>query len=373
MCGGKKKMKICKKCIMPETRPRLTFDSNGVCAACEWHKIKKEEIDWKKRYDELKKLCDDIRGKQRYDCIVPVSGGKDSTYVADKIKNELGLNVLTVTITPPLETKLIQDNLNHFLEYGFNHIKITPNPKIAKAINKYGFVEQGRPLLSWTSCLNSVMFKMAVDFKVPLIMFGEEGETEYGGVKEMRYKPYYDAEYAVKIYTEGNSMTDFLDRFSERELEMWLYPSKEEILRSGLKVGHWSYFEDWDAYKHYEFARDNYGMKISEGRNTGTYTAYGQFDTPLYELHTYMMYLKFGFGRGLQDACIDIRNGRLTREEAVDIVKKYDGEYPQESIPLFLDYYELTKEQFDDVLDRHANKKLFKKENGIWKPQFSIE
>ena len=368
-----KKMKICKKCLMPETRPRLTFDSDGICAACEWHMIKKERLDWKERYSEIQELCDEIRGKQRYDCIVPVSGGKDSTYVADKMKNELNLNVLTVTITPPLETRLIQENMNNFLKYGFDNIKVTPNPKIAQEINKYGFIEQGRPLLSWTSCLNSVMFKMAVDYKVPLIMFGEEGETEYGGTKEMRYKPYYDAEFAINIYTEGNNMTDFLGKYTEREMSMWMYPTKDEVEQVGIKVGHWSYFEDWDAYTHYEFARDNYGMKCHEGNNVGTYTNYGQLDTPLYHLHTYMMYLKFGFGHGLQDACIDIRNGRLTRKEAIKLVNKYDGEYPEENIPMYLEYYELTKEQFDSVLDKHANKKLFRKENGIWKPQFSIK
>ena len=365
-------MKICKKCIMLDTRPRLTFDEGGTCAACEWHEIKKKDIDWNARYNELKELCDSIRGKQRYDCIVPASGGKDSTYVADKMKNEFGLNVLTVTITPPLETELIQNNMKNFLNHGYDNIKVTPNPLIAREINKFGFVEQGRPLLSWTSCLNSVMFRMAVDFNVPLIMFGEEGETEYGGSTEMRYVPYYDTDYAIKIYTEGNKPSDFVKGHSEREMSMWMFPSNEEIQRVGFKVGHWSYYENWDPYTHFEFARDHYEMQKSEERNTGTYTDFGQLDTPLYELHTYMMYLKFGFGRGLQDACIDIRNGRLTREEAVDIVNKYDGEYPERTIPVFLDYYGMSKEEFDKVLDRHANKDLFEKVDGIWRPKFKI-
>ena len=367
-------MKICKKCIMLDTRPRLRFDNNGVCAACEWSEIKKTQINWTERHKELENLCDQIRGKQQYDCIVPASGGKDSTYVADKMKNEFGLNVLTVTITPPLETELIQNNMKRFLEYGYDNIRVTPNPMIAREINKFGFIEQGRPMLSWTSCLNSVMFRMAVNFGVPLIMFGEEGETEYGGTTEMRYQPYYDTDYAIKIYTEGNNPRDFIKgQYSEREMAFWMFPSKEQIQKAGFKVGHWSYYENWDPYVHYEFARDHYGMQIHEGRNTGTYTDFGQLDTPLYELHTYMMYLKFGFGRGLQDACIDIRAGRLSRQEAVEIVNKYDGEYPEKSIPLFLDYYKMTKEEFDAVLDKHVNKKLFKKEEGIWRPRFTIE
>lgn len=366
-------MKICKKCIMLSTRPRLQFDNNGVCAACEWHDIKKKEINWDERMDELRRVCDEIRGKQKYDCIVPVSGGKDSTYVADKMKNELGLNVLTVTITPPLETDIIQKNMERFLEHGFDNIRVTPNPKIAREINKWGFINQGRPLLSWTSCLNSVMFSLAVDFKIPLIMFGEEGETEYGGTTELRYTPYYDADFAIKVYTYGNDPRDYVKTYSERELSMWLYPSKQAIKEADFKVAHWSYFENWDAYDHYIFARDYYDMEKADVRSTGTYTDFGQLDTPLYELHTYMMYLKFGFGRCLQDACIDIRGGRLSREEAINIVEQYDGEYPKKSLPIFLDYFEMNQEEFDSILDKHANKELLEKKNGIWVPKFKIQ
>lgn len=366
-------MKICKKCVMPDTRPRLTFNDEGICAACEWAEIKRTQIDWNARQKELHDLCDKIKGKQQYDCIVPASGGKDSTYVADKMKNEYGLNVLTVTITPPLETEIIQSNMKTFLDHGYDNVKVTPNPKIAREINKYGFVEQGRPLLSWTSCLNSVMFRMASDYKVPLIMFGEEGETEYGGSTELRYTPYYDIDFAIDIYTYGNDPHDYIKNHSERELYLWLYPSEEELRKANFKVAHWSYYENWDSYNHYTFAKDNYQMKVNKERNTGTYTSFGQLDTPLYKLHTYMMYLKFGFGRCLQDACIDIRGGRITRDQAVDLVKKYDGEYIGGDIPVFLDYYKMTRDEFDAVLDRHVNRELFEKKDGIWTPKFIIE
>lgn len=366
-------MEICTKCVMPNTRPRLSFNKNGVCAACEWAEIKKTQIDWNARTAELHNLCDSIRGNQRYDCIVPASGGKDSTYVADKMKNEFGLNILTVTITPPLETEIIQINMTNFLKYGYNNIKVTPNPKIAKEINRFGLTEQGRPMLSWTSCLNSIMFRMALDYKVPLIMFGEEGETEYGGSTELRYTPYYDIDFAIEVYTYGNDPQKYMNNYNERELSLWLYPSKEELKKADFKVAHWSYYENWDPYRHFIFARDNYGMMANENRNTGTYTNFGQLDTPLYELHTYMMYLKFGFGRCLQDACIDIRTGRITRDEAVALVNKYDGEYIQKSIPVFLEYYGMTREEFSSVLDRHANKELFEKKNGVWMPKFIIK
>lgn len=366
-------MKICRKCLMPDTRPRIEFDSNGVCSACEWDKIKKTEINWEERRKELEDLCNSIRGKHKYDCLVPVSGGKDSTYVANEMKNKYNLKVLTVTITPPLETKLIQDNLSNFLSFGFDNVKVTPNPKIAKEINKFGFIEQGRPLLSWTSCLNSVLFNLATIFDVPLIMFGEEGETEYGGLKEMRNQPYYDSDYAIKIYCEGNNPDELLSKYSKEETYFWRYPSKKDITNLNLKVSHYSYFEDWDPYAHFVLARDKYGMKTNIDSNVGTYTNYAQLDTPLYELHTYLMYLKFGFGRCLQDACIDIRKGRISREEALSLCKQYDGNYPKDNEKVFLEYFDMSKEEFEKVLDKHVNKKLFSKVNGEWLPKFELK
>ena len=262
--------------------------------------------------------------------------------------------------------------MKNFLSYGYDNLKVTPNPKIAQCINKYGLIEQGRPLLSWTSCLNSVMFRLAATMKVPLVMFGEEGEAEYGGSTKLRYTPYYDIQDAIDLYTYGNDPTQYTKEFDPRELTLWQYPSKEELSSFSFKVSHWSYFENWDPYTHYTFARDNYGMKSNASRSKGTYTDFGQLDTPLYPLHTYFMYLKFGFGRCLQDACIDIRGGRITREEALEVVRKYDGEFIGDLIPTYLDYYKLNREAFDAVLDRHANKDLFEKNNGIWKPKFII-
>lgn len=364
-------MKICKNCLMPETRPRIKFTSDQICSACEWAEIKKQ-IDWESRRNEFRKLCDEIRGKSQWDCIVPVSGGKDSTYVADKMKNEYGLNVLTVTITPPLETNIIQNNLEKFLKKGFDNIKVTPNPEITGEISRRCFIEQGRPLNGWTSCVQSVMFRFATYFRIPLVMFGEEGETEYGGTTEMRYKPYYDVNYAIKVYTEGNDPGRYRDLYSEEQLNLWRYPDVEDMRAADFKVGHWSYFENWDPYDHWIFARDHYGMIKSDRRNTGTYSDFGQIDTPLYILHTYLMYLKFGFGRCLQDACIDIRAGRISREEAIGYVNKYDGESIDEYMPVFLDYFKMSEEEFRDVLKRHMNSKLFDWNDGRIKKKFTI-
>lgn len=190
-------------------------------------------------------------------------------------------------------------------------------------------------------------------------MFGEEGETEYGGTTELRYVPYYDVDYAIKVYTEGNDPGKYVSNYSEEDFRLWLYPDKEDIKKTDFKVGHWSYFEDWDPYNHYLFAEKYYGMKKNQVRNNGTYSKFGQIDTPMYILHTYMMYLKFGFGRCLQDACIDIRGGRMTREKAIEIVNNYDGEAIDEYIHIFTEYFQMSKEEFVEVLKKHTNEELF--------------
>lgn len=366
-------MKYCTKCVMPDTRPRVTFNEEGICNACEWGEIKKTKIDWTARRNELTELCNEIRGKNMYDCIVPVSGGKDSSYVAHKMKHDCNLNVLTVTITPPLETELIQTNLKNFLSHGYDNIKITPNPIITQKINKMGFIEQGRPLLSWTTCLNTAMLQLASTMKIPLIMFGEEGESEYGGSTKLRYTPFYDVKDSIDLYTYGNDPAKYAEEFPKNELTLWSYPPKEVLDNFKINVGHWSYFENWDPFVHYEFASDNYNLQTKPKRSTGTYSNFAQLDTPLYELHTYMMYLKFGFGRCLQDVCIDVRAGRMTREEGIELIRQYDGEFSTECVPVFLEYYQMTREEFDAVLDKHANKELFEKKDGFWIPKFVIE
>jgi len=289
------------------------------------------------------------------------------------MKHDYKMNILTVTVTPPLETRLIQENLKTFLDHGYDNIKITPNPIIAQVINKKGFVEQGRPLLSWTTCLNSIMLQIATSMNIPLIMFGEEGESEYGGSDKLKYTPYYDVEDAIELYTYGNDPSQYSKYFSKSELTWWTYPSKEILKMNPVKIAHWSYFENWDTYRNYSFATKNYDMKVRDERSTGTYTNYGQLDTPLYELHTYMMYLKFGFGRCLQDACIDIRSGRMTRVEGVQMVRQFDGEFISKYVDEYCDYFKMSRKEFDEVLDKHTNKKLFNKENGELKALFTIE
>jgi hypothetical protein len=159
---------------------------------------------------------------------------------------------------------------------------------------------------------------------------------------------------------------------SYADLQFWLYPSEEEVKNKNLSFTHMSYFEPWDSYRNYLVAKEHCGLLEKDEGNKGTFTNFSQNDQALYALHTYLMYLKFGFGRATQDAGIEIRRGAMIREQAKNLVQIYDNQYPETFLEQYLDYYQMTQEKFDEVLDKWVNKGLFKKNNGRWEPAFTI-
>jgi len=355
------------------TRPRIHFDDRGWCNACVWAE-KKKTLDWVARQSELKNLLDKHRSNGvQFDCLVPVSGGKDGSYVAYNLKHKYGMNPLAITITPSLPLELGDKNLRAFVESGFNHISINPSYNAMRDLNRIGFIEMGFPYYGWLTAIHSAVLRIAMQFNIRLIFFGEDGEIEYGGSTETDANPIYDVEYMKKIYLEGG-YDKVLNKSQMRESELFFFrfPEANELKNCGIKVTHWSYFENWDPYRNYLIAKEKCGLQESDGTNTGTFTNFSQNDQSLYALHTYLMYLKFGFGRANQDACIEVRRGAMTRVQALNLVRIYDGHYPIEFLDAYLDYYQMTKSEFDMVLDRWANKKLFEKKNGLWKANLEI-
>lgn len=363
----------CTNCVMPSTRPRLTFDERGVCSACQWAEQKKNIIDWKKRWHELEALCERLRSKSSgFDIMVPCSGGKDGSYVNYKMKHELGMTPLALTIAIPAPLDVGEQNLKNFIAAGYDHIMITPNPQVTQAISKKAFVEQGMPLFGWQIALQTAILKAALHFNIPLIMYGEDGEVEYGGTTETKEQPAYDMRYAQQVYLSGHNPVSELAGFSEQELYWFLFPPEEVVRKSGIMTAHWSYFEDWDPYAHYLLAKEKCGLQERPDASVGTYNNFAQTDTCLIDLHYYLMYLKFGFGRCSQDVGIDVRRGAMHRKQGIELVKVYDNQYPEPYIDAYLDYFHMTMKEFDAVLDRWANKDLFKKVDGRWTPMFEI-
>lgn len=368
----------CSTCLNMSTRPRIGFDSNGRCNACTW-KDEKQTLDWDTRQTELKVLLDTYRSSNGtgFDCIVPVSGGKDGSYVAHTLKHKYGMNPLTVTVRPALSLELGDENLTNFINSGFNHIHISPSAKVMQKLNKLGYIEKGFPYYGWLIAIKTAVIQTAMNFNIPLIFYGEDGEVEYGGSTESKNKALYDIEYMKRVYFEGGYDKVFEEVLNdsdvnEGDLAFWRFPTDKQVKTHRLAFTHWSYYESWDSYRNYVVAKDHCGLKEKEEGTAGTFTNFAQNDQALYSLHAYLMYLKFGFGRATQDAGIEIRRGAMSRDQALNLVQAYDNQYPHEFLDLYLDYYEMTKDEFDAVLDKYANRDLFEKIDGIWEPKFAV-
>src|SRR5688500_18110169 len=193
-------LKYCTKCLNPNTRPRITFNAEGVCNACVWAGEKKQ-IDWGARWHELEALCERhrARNKDRFDVIVPYSGGKNGAYIAWTLREKLGMHPLCVTIRPPMEDPIGQQNIRNFLERGFDHVMITPNRRVERAIDKENFVNKGIPMHAFMIAVQAAVFRCAVLYDIPFVMYAEEGETEYGGSTRLKNKSTYDLEDSIEL------------------------------------------------------------------------------------------------------------------------------------------------------------------------------
>ena len=363
----------CSNCLSMSTRPRIKFDSRGWCNACQWAE-KKKTLDWDSRQKKLADLLDKHRTTDgNFDCLVPVSGGKDGSYVAYNLKHKHGMNPLAVTITPALALPLGEENLRAFVASGYNHISVNPDNTAMQTLNKTGFIEMGFPYYGWLVSIQAAVVRIAMNFGLGLIFYGEDGEVEYGGSTETDKNPIYETRYMKKIYLEGGYEKVLRDSgLSDDKLYFFRFPEETELSENKIDITHWSYFENWDPYRNYLVAKEHCGLREAEDSNSGTFTNFSQNDQALYALHSYLMYLKFGFGRANQDASIEVRRGAMDRQQAVNLVRLYDGQYPEQFMQMYLDYYEMTAEEFDAVLDKWTNKRLFQKVNGRWKPKFTV-
>jgi N-acetyl sugar amidotransferase len=361
----------CKNCLNVSTRPRIQFNEEGVCNACSWVETKKS-INWDMRLEQLKKLIyenRELNKKQNYfDCIVPVSGGKDGSYVSYKLKHEYGINPLTVTIRPPLERDIGRSNLQNFIDSGYEHIHVSPSKETMRQIDKFGFTNMGFPYLGWLTAMQAAPVVLAAKLDINLIIYGEDGEVEYGGSTKTITDPIYSTEYMKNIYLEGGYEKALSSLGNNMNRYFFTFPDGV----TNLKITHWSYYENWDPYRNYVIAKDKCGLIETTENNIGTFTNFSQNDQKLYALHCYLMYLKFGFGRATQDAGIEIRRGSLTREQAIPLVELYDHQFPSDFLEDYLTYYEISEEEFFETLDKFANKELFKKNGKYWQPNFKI-
>lgn len=352
-------MRYCTRCLNPSTRPRITFNSKtGECNACQWS-LEKRTINWTAKWQELEKLCNRFRRKKGFDVIVPCSGGKDGSYVAWKLKNELDMHPLCFTLMPQIQTEVGHKNLENFKKH-FDHITISPNPEVYRKIAIKGFRKQGRPKLPFVVGITTAGLQLAVNYDVPLIVYGEEGEREYGGSNREAERIRIDRDYLIDFYYSGHDPSGYGS--------WWVLPEQKDLDK--VFATQFSRFEDWDPEAHAELAGKEFGLQTE--KQVGTFTDYAQLDDKLQGLHAVLMHAKFGFGRATSDVNIEIRAGRMTRKEGLEIVESLDGLFPEKYLPNYLEYFKMSEKEFWAVIDNFANVKILEKKNGRWKlrPEF---
>lgn len=352
-------MRYCTRCVTPASRPRIEFDDEGVCLACRWHEQKQVEIDWDARREQFRRICDTYRNDGPFNCIVPVSGGKDGSAVAWKVKHDFGMRPLCVTFAPQMQTWLGRQNLENFRQSGFDHILITPETGAYRRYAKEWFTRAGFPKQPFVVGISTSVLRLASNFGIRLIIWGEQGEQEYTGNSGTFGLDRFDREFLIKCYYEGQEDC-------EQYGPWWHVPSQEDL--SSLVSTWWSLYEDWDPDAHVRIAKEKCGMQMLVGGSIGTFSSYAQLDDVMQDLHAYLMFCKYGFGRCTSDASIEIRRGRLSRSEGVRVVNELDGQFPVEYLPAYLDYFDMAEDEFWGVIDRFANKDLLRATGKLERP-----
>lgn len=361
----------CSTCLFPETKPDLFFNDQGVCSACVAAEQKNIDIDWEQRKKDFNSILNHYKkkdGEIGYDCLIPVSGGKDSTYQVYYMKEVCGLNPLCVCFETTNLSELGQHNLDNISKMGVDLIYFKKNYNAYKSMVIEGFKRVGDEM--WPNHLGifTIPIHFAVKFNIPLIIWGENPQQEYGGPVESVLNNQLNRKWLEEFGgLLGNRIQDMVgvDGLTEKELTPYFYPSDEEIEKvgvTGIFLGHYFF---WDARKQLEIVKAH-GFKVKEdGPVEGTFTNYENLDEKMHGLHDYLKFVKYGFGRATDHACIDIRNNRLTREEGLKLVKQFDGKYPHYSINEFVNYTGMTKAEIDAIIDSFTNSILFEQdENG---------
>lgn len=354
-------IKYCKKCLMPSSRPRIRFNNADICNACIFLS-KQKKINWANREKEIKKICDKFRSsKKNYDCIVPWSGGKDSSYIAYQLKFKYDMNPLLVTFSPLLPTEVGEKNRRGFLDLGFDNYLLTSNLKASKHLSKRFFFERGNPKVHWDAGIKSLPLSVAIEKKIKLVFYAENGEWHYGGNvlhKDSDKKLYLDEIYENNIGDDPYNWID--DSVTEKEIQPFILPSQNDLNKLDINPYYYAYFFKWDVVNNFLFLKKKFNFETHpNGRTPGTFTNFDSLDDSIDQVYYYMQMIKFGFGRCHRDMSRQIQFGKQKINTAKKIIKKYDQEVPLEDINYFCKYIDISKKVFFEVVDLHRNKEIW--------------
>lgn len=362
-------MKYCKKCTMPDTRPGISFDEEGVCVACR-HYEARANVDWKARFAEFEAMCNKYRGMNGpggYDCAVAVSGGKDSHFQVYMLKEVMGMNPILFSAEDNFPmTDVGKHNLRNISEaFGCTIISCKPNIRAQKLLMREFFEKYGKPTWYIDRMIYTFPLQMALKFNTPFLCYGENVSFEYGGCEdEETYSARGQIENGVAVGMDEKDL--LIDGVTPNDLILTKAPSAEEL--ATLDPFYMSYFVPWNSYKNYMIAKEHGFRDLThEWDRTHHAENFDQIDSRAYLVHSWLKYPKFGHGAATDYTARYIRYGMLTREEAVKIIKERDHNLDPLCVRDFCEFCGYTQQEFWAIMDKFYNRDIFKKDEfGRW-------
>jgi N-acetyl sugar amidotransferase len=365
---------FCKKCTLSNQRPRTKFDEHGVCAACNYA-VYKKSTDWAERERQLlETLARFRRNDGSYDCVVPLSGGKDGSFVAHQLKYKYGMNPLTVTWAPNLYTDIGRRNLDALIDSGFDNVLGRPSGLVNRKLVRLSFEKLGDPFQAFIYGQTNFPLRMAVQHGIQLIMYGENGEVEYGGDMKNAERPTRDITDHDRHYF-SNFPPEYWREYdlSDADLHPYTAPPAERVHANKTEIHFFGYYKCWDPQENFYYCVKNTGFVPNDERSEGTYSKYASLDDRLDGFHYYLGYIKFGIGRTTSDSAHEVRDGKITREEAVALVRRYDGEFPKRHYKEFLEYAGIDDDKFWEVVDSWRSDHIWEKAGNEWRLKHRVE
>lgn len=362
-------MNYCQSCILPDTRPHLVL-IDGICNACRTHGTKRT-IDWASRETAFRQVVHTAQSAGReYDCLIPVSGGKDSTWQVVKCL-EHGLKPLAVTWKTPGRTEIGQKNLDNLVSLGVDHIDYQVNPDVERRLMYEAFLRHGSTAVPMHLAIFGIPTMMAVRLNIPLIVWGENSAFEYGGEEANTGAKLNRAWLRRHGVTHGTVAEDWVsDDLTARELAPYFWPSDEELTAAGIRAVFLGHYFEWDPEESFRVA-SAHGFRANPIARTGLYD-YADIDDDFISVHHWLKWYKFGFTRTYDNLSLEIRNGRIAREEAVSLVRSRGDETPRGDIEKLCAFLKITVGQFYADCERFRNLDIWRFE-GAWKiPGFLI-
>lgn len=359
-------MRYCANCVLPDTRPGLVIADDGVCSACHAHGEGDADVDWAARRDEFARLAKSARAlERRWDCVVPVSGGKDSHWQVITCL-EHGLNVLAVTWKPPTRTEIGQRNLDNLIGLGVDHIDFQVDPRVESRFLLRTFEAHGTTAIPMHMAIFNIPLQVAAGFGVPLVVWGENSAREYVGHGPDAGKSRLDSEWVANSgVLAGTTAEDWVsDDLTRRDLAPYFGPSDEQLEDAGVDAVFLGHFFRWDPQVTFEIASAQ-GFEEDERARTGTY-AFADIDDDLISIHHFLKWHKFGFTRSYDNLSLEIRAGRITREQAIATLRELGDETPWEDIDAFCGYVGIDRARFFEIAESFRNPDVWTRRDGVW-------